>query len=147
MTPAQKIFSELPGEWALSRTIHNFGKITGSVTFTPQDDGRLLYQERGQLYQTATQAVSDVTRSYIYELRDDTLVIYYNDPTRQGEILHELSFAEEEKAFVSHHCHLCVQDTYDLTFRFGADRHIEMDYVVKGPEKSYAMQSRLEPRP
>lgn len=141
-TATAEIFRSLPGTWRLYRDVPGQGHIIGTVTFTPVGDEVLHYEETGRFHLengTSTEA----TRSYIYELQDDKIIIRYNDPARQGDILHELEFIPENGGFRSQHCHVCAADTYDLVFRFSADRRIEMSYEVHGPKKDYSMQSVL----
>jgi len=147
LTPAQKIFSALTGLWALDREIPGQGTLTGTVKFTQQEDGRLLCEENGKLRLDAASAPINSFRSYIYESLPDRIVIYYNDPARSGEVLHELVFSEEEQALVSRHCHVCTPDTYALHFRYAADGQITMDYQVRGPHKNYDIHSVLKPQP
>ncbi len=141
-TATAEIFSALPGTWELRREVPGQGHVIGTVTFTPAGDGILRYDETGR-FQLTNGTSTDASRSYIYELRGDKIVIRYNDPARRGDILHELSFTPENGGFRSQHCHVCAADTYNLVFRFSADRRIEMSYEVHGPKKDYSMQSVL----
>lgn len=142
---AQNVFEALPGRWTLRRNIPGQGHLDGQVTFTAIDATRLLYEERGSLH--LDKHSNEATRSYIYELKDDRIIIYYNDPARTGDVLHELVFSPEARGFVSRHRHICAPDTYDLMFRFGHDRNIEMLYDVHGPKKDYTMHSSLTRQP
>jgi hypothetical protein len=146
ISPAQQIFLDLPGKWSLHRDIPGYGQIKGQVEFSELTENRLVYHEEGSLSLETGQTLS-TSRSYIYELVDDKIIILYNDPTRQGDVLHELVFISQEDAFVSRHCHTCALDTYDLIFRFGVNRNIEMFYQIKGPKKDYTLQSLLTRSP
>jgi hypothetical protein len=146
MTPEQlkNIFNQLIGTWDLKRSIFDrFGesKFRGECRFSKLSDVRLLCEESGTLTYNGHQ--SDASRSYIYELQDDKIVILYNDAHRSGDILHELEFTNKDKVISARHCHECGQDRYDLTFEFSNHGHIQMYYVVKGSHKDYRMVSEL----
>lgn len=140
----KNLFNELRGEWVLERNIQTpegNAQFKGHCVFTEMDDGRLLCHETGTLNLNGHE--SEANRSYIYAYEENRVVIFYNDPHRQGDVLHELFFKPQGGSYVAAHCHLCGQDTYDLTFTMRADSRIQMDYVVKGPHKDYAMQTLL----
>lgn len=145
ISAAQTIFAALAGQWTLHRNIPGQGYVDGQVTFTPIDETRLLYEEHGSFHRGGYS--NEATRSYIYELKDNKIVIYYNDPARRGDVLHELTFSPEANGFVSRHCHICTPDTYDLVFRFGDNRSIEMFYDIQGPKKDYTMHTSLTRQP
>lgn len=106
-------------------------------------DRRLLYQENGLLTMNGYQ--TEANRSYIYAYQDDRMMIFYNDPYRKDEVLHELAFVIQENGCTARHSHVCGNDTYDLTFTVSPNNHIEMKYVVKGPHKDYRMVTILTP--
>lgn len=146
----KNIFNQLLGDWALERHIQTpegNAVLNGECIFTKIDDARLLCNESGILSINGKQI--DTNRSYIYAFEDDRVTILYNDPHRKGDVLHDLTFQKQGHDYVATHCHLCGQDTYDLTFTMLPDDSIRMNYVVKGPHKDYAMQSVLSriPRP
>ena len=144
MIDLKKLFNQLPGQWILERDIQNSdgnGVFNGICTFTTMDDGRLLCKETGTLTFNGHQ--TDASRSYIYAYQDDGIIILYNDPHRKDEVLHQLAFEMHDNNYVAKHCHVCGNDTYDLTFTMQSDNSIEMKYVVKGPHKDYAMRSLL----
>ncbi len=138
------LFNQLIGTWALHRDIHDSAghhMFVGSCVFTALDDTRLLCEESGVMNYKGSQ--SDATRSYVYEYRDDKIIILYNDTDRSGDVLHELNFVAEGDNQIARHCHLCGADTYDLEFQLLNNGKIQMDYVVKGPHKDYQMKSVL----
>ncbi len=136
---AAEIFSCLEGRWVLYRDIPGQGRIQGHVMFTRMTDKRIRYHEKGLFYMDSG-AILEVERSYIYELRDGLVLIYYDDPERRNEVMHELSFTPEG---VSHHTHICGSDRYALDFLMRSAQEIEMEYRVCGDKKDYAMMSRL----
>lgn len=144
---ARDIFALLPGTWELKREIPDQGHMTGTATFSPLDGGRLIYEEKGVLTLDKTGDQLAANRSYIYELSGDKIIIYYNDPARSGEILHELEFSDAHGQMVSRHCHVCIDDTYDLVFELRPDRSIRMSYQIHGPAKNYAIHTQLTPSP
>ena len=141
LSAAQAVFEALKGTWTLHRIIPGQGHVDGEVTFRNIDATHLLYEEHGTLH--LPHSSTEATRSYLYELKDDKIVIYYNDPARSGEVLHELVFEPKTRRFAAHHCHVCAEDTYEIKFRFISDHQIEMDYDVRGPQKGYALHTVL----
>lgn len=141
LAAAQAVFEALKGTWTLHRVIPGQGHVDGEVTFTTIDATHLLYEEAGTLH--LQHSSTEATRSYVYELRDDKIVIYYNDPARSGEVLHELVFEPKTHGFAAHHCHVCAEDTYEIKFLFISDHQIEMDYDVSGPKKGYTLHTVL----
>lgn len=146
MTPEQlkNIFNQLIGTWALRRDIFDKvgeSQLLGECQFSKLSDTRLLCEESGILNYNGHR--TDASRSYIYELQDDKIVILYNDAYRSGDVLHELEFANKDEIIVARHCHECGQDKYDLTFEFSNHGNIKMHYVVKGPHKDYRMATEL----
>ena len=145
----RELFNCLIGQWTLEREISSTdmgkGTLTGQCRFQLLGDDRLLLEEEGVL--TLNGVESEVSRSYVYALRGNQLVILYNDPHRKGDVLHELSFSEEDGVLRSRHCHLCGEDRYSLDFVVSdAGRRIQMDYEVKGPKKDYRMCSVMVPK-
>lgn len=126
------------------QTIDGNGVLNGQCVFTVMEDGRLLCQENGLFTMNGHQ--TEANRSYIYAYQDDHIIIFYNDPHRKGEVLHELAFAMQGNECTARHCHVCGNDTYDLTFTISSNDHIEMKYIVKGPHKDYRMVTILTPR-
>ncbi len=138
------VFNQLIGIWGLERQIDDrsgHGVLSGQCIFTPIDENRLLCEERGELRYNGVEI--EASRSYIYECRDDKIIILYNDLHRKGDVLHELDFSNEGDTQIARHCHLCVTDTYDLEFQLLGNGKIQMNYVVKGPHKDYTMNSIL----
>jgi len=140
----KNIFNQLIGTWSLKRDIFDKvgeSQLLGECQFSKLSDTRLLCEESGVLNYNGHQ--TDASRSYIYELQDDKIVIFYNDAHRSGDILHELEFTNKDKVIFARHCHDCGQDKYNLTFEFSNSGNIKMHYVVKGPHKDYRMVSEL----
>lgn len=138
------IFNQLIGSWELRRNIFDHlgrGQLVGQCLFTKIADVTILCQESGVLNYNGYQ--TEVSRSYIYELRDNKIYILYNDPHRPSGILHELDFTIENQKCIAQHCHDCGQDSYDLRFEYTPNGHMLMNYVVKGPHKNYIMMSKL----
>jgi len=141
------VFNQLIGTWGLERQIDDRsgrGILSGQCTFTTIDENHLLCEEQGTL--RCNGAETEATRSYVYECRDDKIIILYNDPHRKGDVLHELDFIAEGECSIARHCHLCGSDTYDLEFILKDDGAIMMNYVIKGPHKDYQMRSILTPK-
>ena len=135
------LFNSLPGTWSLERVIQDgarHGMFNGECVFSWLDDARLLCEESGTMNLGGHSNAA--SRSYIYELRDNKIIILYNDPHRKDEVLHELDFDDDNRA---RHCHVCVNDVYELEFSLSQDGRIHMDYTVKGPQKDYTLKSIL----
>lgn len=140
---AHDVFDVLPGIWDLSRIIPGRGRLDGQVRFSPSSANQLFCEETGLLQLDQIVQTFDANRSYLYELRDDRLFIFYNDGDRSGEVLHERVFADETGTDRATHCHVCAADTYDLTMTLVSPHKIEMVYKVHGPQKNYTMESVL----
>lgn len=140
---AHDVFDVLPGLWDLSRIIPGRGHLNGQVRFRPAQAGQLYCEESGVLHLDQIVQTFDASRSYLYELRDDRLFIFYNDGERSGEVLHELVFADATGTDRATHCHVCAADSYDLTMTLVSPHKIEMIYKVHGPHKNYTMESIL----
>lgn len=141
---AKDVFALLTGQWDLVREIPGRGRLDGRVTFSPLSTHQLLCDERGLLQLDQIVQTFEASRSYLYELRDDLLFIFYNDGDRSGEVLHELQFANMAGTSKAAHCHVCAADVYDLTMTIEAPDHIEMHYKITGPQKEYTMHSVLK---
>ncbi len=145
---SRTVFDNLAGSWTLDREITGQGHLTGRVEFTPIEGGRLQYQEKGVLRleqdgPPGEREQYDVERRYVYESRDDALLIHYDDPYRKNEIMHELRFTRHEDGYIASHSHHCGRDRYDLTFQFNGVNVIKIHYTVNGPHKDYKMESVL----
>lgn len=140
----REIFNSLIGTWQLERTATPEGTFKGKSIFTPVGENRLSYREEGESWVAGQHA--RFYREYVYELHDDKIVIYYNDPHRPKDILHELAFREDDGSLRAEHCHVCAQDCYDIEFRVGKDR-LDVNYRVKGPKKDYTLHSVLTREP
>lgn len=139
-TQAAEIFTRLAGLWDLQRDIPGQGRIEGVAEFSRLSPLRLQYREKGLFYRDKGD-VLEVGRTYVYELRQNRIVIFYDDPERRDEVMHELDFSGSGNA---QHMHQCGDDRYALSFKYGDV--IEMDYRVCGPAKDYAMRTRLTPK-
>lgn len=136
---AADIFARLAGTWDFVRDIPGQGRIEGVVTFSPLSPTRLQYVEKGLFYRESGD-VLEAGRRYVYELQGERIFIYYDDPERHDEVMHELLFTNG----TAQHTHQCGADRYALDFSMNGE--IEMTYRVSGPEKDYAMSTRLKPR-
>jgi hypothetical protein len=140
----REIFNQLLGTWVLSREITDkagIGHLVGQCSFTSLSPTQILCNEQGILTYNGHQ--TEASRQYVYELRDDKIVILYHDAYRKGDILHELQFDKDQQSLVAKHCHVCGQDEYDLEFKILDPHKITMKYSVKGPHKDYSMVSYL----
>jgi hypothetical protein len=140
------IFNQLIGTWSLERDILDQigqSKLVGRCIFTKIDETHLLCEEQGILNYNGSQ--TETSRSYIYEYRDDKIIILYNDAHRSGDVLHELKFVTEAQNQVARHCHYCGADTYDIEFNLFPEGKIQINYVVQGPHKDYQMRTTLTP--
>jgi len=144
-----QIFNGLRGHWIIERQVSGRdgrGTMIGDAVFTSVSHNRLLAEEKGIFTMNGTD--NEVYRSYIYELQDDRILILYNDPHRKGDILHELFFEENALGECeASHCHVCGQDTYDVSFKVLPNRRTEIHYMVKGPNKEYSTLSILTQTP
>jgi hypothetical protein len=133
------------GLWRIDRVIENArgekrGSMQGLARITAVSKQQLYYQEslRHRLEQGA---FLDAHQSYLFELRNSSLKIYF--PSRE-KLCHtlflDLSFDAEGKAAASH---LCDQDLYLAHFHLINTQHWKMIYHVEGPAKTYSIKSNL----
>lgn len=141
------LFNRLHGQWELEREVAGIGKFYGVCVFAAESPRRLVCEERGAW--DMGEGGLEASRSYIYEFDRERrrIIIFYNDPHRKGEVLHELDFIRDGAVLWSAHCHVCGEDRYDLRIMVEDGGRIFMDYVVKGPKKDYQMKTVLKPIP
>src|SRR5262245_23363089 len=110
------------------------GVFVGAATFTPHSDGRLLYEERGDLKIGGWRGPA--WRNWIYALEGDALAVRY--PGTLAE-LHLFRFARGKPA---RHTHICGADRYEAEL-VGADGSVSLLYSVSGPGKDYRLRTLL----
>lgn len=148
---ARIIFNRLIGDWELERHIIDrsakdevHGYLHGQTSFKLIDDGKLFCEESGILKINGNE--TNASRSYVYEYRDGKVLVFYDDPHRKGDLLHELDFQPNVNGYAAKHCHLCGSDTYDVEILVSDKGYVQINYVVKGPHKDYEMQTTLTPK-
>lgn len=138
MSLAEDIFHGLEGQWKVERLIDSGDSFRGEICFTKVDNFNLSCVERGTFSLVDSEDFLS-HRNFIYRLTGNKLQILYNDPYRQGDIMHELDFADEGTA---QHRHPCGDDFYDLSVVVQKET-VTMEYIVTGPKKNYRMKSLL----
>jgi hypothetical protein len=124
----------------------------GSSVLDPDSPGmEYLYVEDGE-FKTDSGLNFRATRRYIwrYDEASDKLSVWFvkpDDLKRADYLFHEVEFEQpeggREKGWRAKAGHLCVEDFYDVNYRFDfqavnlRDWHIE--YQVKGPKKDYTI--------
>ncbi|MBI3439468.1 MAG: hypothetical protein HY054_12610 [Proteobacteria bacterium] len=138
-SPAQSLFEALPGAWVLHREIEDArlgaGAFVGRASFAPQADGRLLYEEHGELQLGARRGPA--WRRWIYALEGDALAVRYPDTLDE---LHLFRFGDGRSA---QHRHFCGADCYQADLSRGADDSFSLLYAVSGPAKDYRLRTVL----
>lgn len=111
------------------------GTLDGGASFTPQPDGRLLYEERGDLQFSVWRGPA--WRRWIYALEGNAVAIRYPETLAE---LHIFPFAVGKAA---RHTHVCGADRYHAELARGADGSLSLAYSVKGPAKDYQLRTLL----
>lgn len=135
------IYDYLNGQWRFHRKIVPHGHAEGMATFTPIPGilNRLYYLEQGQFYLHHQQDFR-IQREYIYEIKENHVLIYHARAGLAGEFFIQLTFTHEtRKAQASH---LCLKDFYHALFYFLNEQSFQIDYLVKGPKKNYQIQTQ-----
>ncbi|ODA77823.1 hypothetical protein RJ55_06425 [Drechmeria coniospora] len=117
------------------------------------DDGlEYLYVEAGE-FTTDSGFRFPATRRYVwrYDERKDLLSVWFTKPDddkRADYLFHEIEFeqptARGDESWRAKAGHLCVDDYYDVKYRFAFDavnlRDWSIEYTVNGPKKDYSIR-------
>ncbi len=134
MTFALAIFSKLPGSWTFSRTIPNFGTMSGRAVFSlmPNEENFLHYREEGVITLAITKTTQAFFKEYIYGCSQTHITIYFNENPRRT--YHVLNLEKKTGCEADHQCN---DDSYHGIYDFNEPHQgqFKITYQVKGPKK------------
>ncbi|MEM6811941.1 MAG: DUF6314 family protein [Pseudomonadota bacterium] len=133
-----KIFQSLEGRWNLDRQITPHGHFSGEAVFSKIDDTSLAYSETGQLSLDSGDTLNDVSKRYIFSLKDEGISVYFDDGPDKGKLFHTLNFDQSGTAEADH---FCKPDTYHSRYQFHSDVSFVITHDVSGPYKDYKIKS------
>ena len=138
-------------------------KDNADELFTEEtNDNPVLYREDG-VYEFSPTQTFDVFREYEYEVKHDTLDIYFVEGGKRAHIFLSLKFVPDTTSEGKYSNdddngywvkatsdHLCIKDLYSATFRVKLNglsaSEIIIKYRVKGPAKDYESTTILKPQ-
>ena len=135
------------------------GDAAGGAAAPGEDDAGMeyVYVEEGE-FKTDGGFGFRATRRYVwrYDERRDRLSVWFaraDDEARADYLFHEMDFEQpggRDAGWRAKAGHLCVDDYYDVGYRFAFAavrlRDWSVEYTVKGPRKDYSIRGRYERR-
>lgn len=142
------IFNNLKGHWELQRRLGECGTMWGDVVFTKVDDQSFRYDESGYVYFDHTSRHYKASKSQLYTYDQQKLLIHTYDPDsyKKGTLLHTLDLSSckiPQRPICFQSEYICKKDVYQLDWIFVNLHKLQLNYVVKGPSKSYTIQTTL----
>lgn len=142
------ILDNLKGRWELERRLGEYGTMRGEVVFTKIDDLSCYYHETGLVYLHHTGKRYKASKSLLYTYDQQKLLIhtYDRESYTKGELLHTLdlpTYQINQQPTCLKSEYLCKADVYQLDWIFVNPHKLAINYVVKGPSKSYTIQTTL----
>lgn len=142
------IFNNLQGHWGLQRRLGECGSMWGNVVFTMRDDLSFYYHESGHVYFHHTSRRYKASKSQLYTYDQEKLLIhiYDQDNYKKGALLHTLDLSTcklHQKPICLKNEYICKEDVYQLDWVFVNPNKLQLNYIVKGPSKSYTIQTTL----
>ena len=134
---ASVVTEKLIGSWSFNRVIEGQATMQGIATFTPLDQRRLAYRERGHL-KLSNGTELEAEREYIFNNSNGGFEVFFKEnPPR---LFHEISLSASVGGALSGSAgHLCNLDNYQSSYTFLADGRFVVRHVVSGPRKDYTM--------
>jgi len=142
------IFNNLKGHWELQRRLDQCGTMWGDVVFTKVDDQSFRYHESGYVYFDHTSRHYKASKSQLYTYDQEKLLIHTYDPDsyKKGTLLHTLDLSTckiHQRPICLQSNYVCKENVYQLDWIFVNSNKLQLNYVVKGPSKSYTIQTTL----
>ena len=132
------IFGWLEGEWSFVRVVRGQAQMTGSARVVVQGAQTALYAERATV-QLVEGGVLRGERRYVYRAEPSGFDVLFE---RTGAVFQGLRFKEDaEGDLCAEATHACEGDVYRSTYRVRAGGGFEVEHVVLGPRKDYAMRT------
>ncbi len=129
--------AEFQGKWTLSRVITDRranaeGVLSGAASFTPDEPGRMIYEESGTL-SYARQPPMAATRRYIWTETEEGIEVTFET----GKSFHTIMLDR----LMPDAIHLCDPDLYNVSYDFTRWPKWSSTWSVVGPRKDYKMVS------
>jgi hypothetical protein len=141
------IFNGLQGHWELQRRLGEYGTMWGDVVFIKVDDYSFRYHESGYVYLEHTNKRYKAFKSQLYTYDQEKLLIHNCDPHsyKKKGLLHtlDLSTCKTPQPVCLQSEYVCKEDIYQLDWVLMNPHQLQFNYVVKGPAKSYTIQTKL----
>jgi hypothetical protein len=138
---AADVFARLHGDWTLVRHVDGRPLMRGFATFRANDDGGLIYHERGRVHSADGQAF-EAERRYLYRASPTGFaVFFFEEPTR---LFHNVRLEPAHGGLMSEASHLCKDDLYLSRYQFLADATFFIRHEVSGPRKSYTLETSYD---
>jgi uncharacterized protein DUF6314 len=142
LSPEQRLFRSLPGDWTLTRAILDIGTMTGTARFHRLEPALLHYREDGRLILRSGQS-HQAYREYHYRLEDGLIRVCFTEPG-VPKTLHILRLAQASAqpwSCTATDVHLCGQDTYTGWYEFASEDRFTVEMRVAGPRKNYTIHT------
>ncbi len=140
----KKIFSNLEGDWKLSREIINNNEnhtlnAKGIACFI-RDLETFFYEEKGEVLLNDNSKRIKFNRKYIYKLCGEYIDIILNDGLTKGELFQRLYFSDVTSEFEGSE-HICRLDKHNGKHIFIDDFSFKTRYTVKGPNTDLIIET------
>jgi len=144
MTNFLQIFYNLPGQWAIYRTINNkldnilSGTVNGNAIFLPIKDDEIYYKEEG-IFITTNNHRFNISKEYIYlyNHRKQTIEKYFAKNQVRTDLFYKIPINDFNTCSASHQCN---NDLYIAKYYFIYGTKLDkfvLTYQVNGPLKNY----------
>lgn len=132
-----QVMTRLAGAWSFDRVIEAHGSVQGLAIFTPLDQERLAYRERGRL-RLPNGTELEAEREYLFRKRERGFDVFFKEaPPRH---FHTIELAASDGGVLSGSAgHLCDPDHYQSSYIFRGDGGFVIRHAVSGPRKAYTM--------
>ena len=132
----------------MQRRLGESGSMWGEVVFTKVDDRSFRYDESGYVYFDHTSRHYKASKSQLYTYDQEKLLIHTYDPAsyKKGTLLHTLDLSAckaNQRPICLTSEYICKEDVYQLDWILVNPNKLQLNYIVKGPSKSYTIQTTL----
>jgi hypothetical protein len=113
--------------------------MLGKATLVERTDVRFDYCERGRLT-IANGQILDAERCYVFAEDDRGFSVWFaENPLR---LFHQIALYRRGEALEGTAVHLCGDDRYDSRYEFRTDGSFIVAHAVRGPRKTYTIETR-----
>lgn len=142
------LLNDLQGHWWLQRRLGEWGTMWADAAFSQLDNSSLHYHEAGYVYFNHTSKRYKASKSQLYTYDQKNLLIRTYDAAspKKGILLHTLDLSTSaltQRPIYLQSEYTCKEDTYQLEWVLVNSHHLQLNYLVQGPFKSYTIQTTL----